>query len=696
LNILLRQIIFILLISQANSISAQYTVLIDSLKGSLLHASDEDRFQLLNSIGFEYRLSYPDSTVFYCTQAYELGLKLNLKAGLSTSLSFIGLAKAYMGDNAGAYEYYLLAMEQAEAEGNKTQQAYTYNNLGRLFFDQADLQRAYKYFIDALRLMQETKDELGLSYVYRSLSNLYKSQHDLNKSLDASLTALQYRKNLGDPRPLLSAYSELALVYKERNETDLALLNFELADSIATRIGDQISIAEINLGIAEMLMTSKDYVAAQLNADEAYEIIERINNQRLYLRANLLMAQLSLMNRQYKTAELYVEKLIKDAEKANQQSYLRDAYLVKKHIAEAIGNAELAILMENKYLILNERLQNFDLTRELESLEFRYTIERNEKEKEILLANEARMNAELKQRKIIQYALSVIMLLISVMAIVLYKIGQKRKLDNIKLSQQSEYINDQNKEIERQSQRIKEQNIKLSKRNEELAHINNEKDTLMNIVAHDLKSPIHRIKGLSDLINLSGPLTKEQTKYVEMIKSITLSSAELISDLLDVNALESERAKLRPAEVNINTFIQERVALFRSAAKEKEISFRLSLNAPEVIKIDTYLLSRIIDNLISNAIKFSHNAKDVEVKAGLESNNLVIAIKDYGQGFIEADKALLFKKFKKLSARPTAGESSNGLGLAIVKILTDRLNGSIELITEPGGGSEFILQFPLS
>jgi len=696
LNTLLRQIILILLICQVNSLSAQYTVLIDSLKSSLANASDEERFQLLNSIGFEYRLSYPDSTVFYCTQAYELGLQLDLKSGLSTSLSFIGLAKAYMGDNAGAYEYYLLAMEQAEAEGNKIQQAYAYNNLGRLFFDQADLQRAYKHFIDALRLMQETGDELGLSYVYRSLSNLYKSQHDLDKSLQASLTALQYRKNLGDPRPLLSAYSELALVYKERNETDLALLNFEMADSIATRIGDQISIAEINLGIAEMHMASRNYEGAQLNADEAYEIIERINNQRLYLRANLLRAQLSFINRQYNTADLYLEKLIKDAEKANQQSYLRDAYFVKKQIAEAKGNAEQAILMENKYLIINERLQNFDLTRELERLEFRYTIERNEKEKEILLANEARMNAELKQRTIIQYALSIIMLLISVMAIVLYKIGQKRKTDNQKLSQQSEYINDQNKEIERQSERIKEQNIKLSKRNEELAHINNEKDTLMNIVAHDLKSPIHRIRGLSDLINLSGPLTKEQTKYVEMIKSITLSSAELISDLLDVNALESERAKLRPSEVNINTFIQDRVALFRSAAKEKEISFRLSLNAPDVIKIDTYLLSRIIDNLISNAIKFSHNAKYVEVRAGLEGNNLVVAIKDYGQGFIEADKALLFKKFKKLSARPTAGESSNGLGLAIVKILTDRLNGSIELITEPGKGSEFILQFPLS
>jgi signal transduction histidine kinase len=694
-KLLIRPIIILFFLIQVNSLNAQYKVLIDSLKMHLKGASHEDRFKLLTDIGFEYRLSYPDSTIFYCKQAYDLGITIGIKSGLAKPLSFMGLAMAYKGENAAAYEYHLQAIEQANAEKDKIQLAYGYNNLGRLFFDQGDLQRAHLYFMDALQLMQETQDELGLSYVYRSLSNLYKSQNDLDKSLEASLMALEYRKKLGEPRPLLSAFSELALVYKDRNETNLSILNFTKADSIAESINDRISIAEINLGIAEMHLANNNYVTAKLNADEADEIIKLIGNQRLQLRSNLIMARLNFLQKKYSTAEFYTMELIRDAERANQLSYLRDAYQIQKQLEEAKGDVDKAILMENKYLILNERLQNIDLTRELERMEFRYTIERNEREKEVFLANEAQMNAELKQRKVVLYALSVIMLLISVMTILFWRVSRLRRIANKKLTEQSTYIKRQSEEIENQNERIAEQNKNLSKRNEELAHLNNEKDILMNIVAHDLKSPIHRISGLSDLINLSGDLSKEQTKYNKMIKEITGSSAELISDLLDVNALESEREKLRPVSTNMNTFIQERVRLFRSAAKEKEITFQLALNAPELITIDTYLLSRIIDNLISNAIKFSNNGSKVEIKVIEEANNLAISIKDYGLGFTDEDKSFLYQKFRKLSARPTAGESSNGLGLAIVKILTDRLNGSIELITEPGGGSEFILRFPI-
>ena len=112
------------------------------------------------------------------------------------------------------------------------------------------------------------------------------------------------------------------------------------------------------------------------------------------------------------------------------------------------------------------------------------------------------------------------------------------------------------------------------------------------------------------------------------------------------------------------------------------------------MRIDKDYLNRIVDNLISNAIKFSKKNSSIEVSAGHSSSDFWISVKDYGPGFSENDKAHLFQKFKKLSARPTAGETSNGLGLAIVKTLVDRLKGKIELISEQGKGSEFILRFP--
>ena len=109
---------------------------------------------------------------------------------------------------------------------------------------------------------------------------------------------------------------------------------------------------------------------------------------------------------------------------------------------------------------------------------------------------------------------------------------------------------------------------------------------------------------------------------------------------------------------------------------------------------DKSYLSRILDNLISNAIKFSPHGTSMKVEASLENGGIRFSVRDQGPGFSEADKKDLFKKFKKLSARPTGGESSNGLGLAIVKILVDRLGGKIQLNSAQGQGSEFIITIP--
>jgi len=114
-----------------------------------------------------------------------------------------------------------------------------------------------------------------------------------------------------------------------------------------------------------------------------------------------------------------------------------------------------------------------------------------------------------------------------------------------------------------------------------------------------------------------------------------------------------------------------------------------------LVLTDENYLHRIVDNLLSNAIKFSTTGSTVEVTAATANHSLVIRVKDTGPGFLEEDKPFLFQKFKKLSARPTGGESSNGLGLAIVKTLVDRLKGDISLETSRGQGSEFVITLPL-
>lgn len=684
----------VLFLAPYNSL-AQNKQLIDSLKQELPKVSAEKRFDLLNTIGFEYRLSYPDSTIYYCKQAYQLGKELGLKSGLSRPLSFIGLAMAYKGDNAQSFDYHGRAIETARQEGDSLQLAYGYNNLGRLFFDQGDLTRAYKYFIDALRLMEYTQDKLGLSYVHRSLSTLYKSQRDLNKALEASKLALDFRLKLGEERPILSAYSELGLVYQQRGETEWAISCFSKADSIARSINDKISLAELKLGLAEIHVDRQAISGALSLANEAFDIIRETQNQRLLPRANLIMARLKIEERQFSVAELYLNSLLLDAEQTNNLAMLRDGYFLLAKVAEAKRDEEKALQLQNKYLVLKEQLNNVELAREIDRLEFRLTIERKEKENELLKANEERIEAQLELQRLERIGLTIVIFFISLLALVLWRSNKRKNDDNSNLAAQRDFIEKQRKEIEEQNQRISEQNRVLSKRNEELADLNNEKDTLMNIVAHDLKSPLNRIQGLVSLIELSGNLTDEQIGYLNMLKNVTKSGNELISDLLDVNAIESDRQKIEFKKINVSHFLNDRISNFISAAKAKDI--KLTITAPDILYIDSdeNLLGRIIDNLISNAIKFSPRGMAIEVSAAEKEGKMFFTVKDEGPGFSVADQEMLYQKFRKLSARPTAGESSNGLGLAIVKILTERLKGEVKLVSEQGKGSEFIIALPV-
>ena len=110
---------------------------------------------------------------------------------------------------------------------------------------------------------------------------------------------------------------------------------------------------------------------------------------------------------------------------------------------------------------------------------------------------------------------------------------------------------------------------------------------------------------------------------------------------------------------------------------------------------DQNMLTRILDNLVSNASKFSERGKTIHLKIGLEGKNLKFSVRDEGPGISETDQQKLFGKFQILSSRPTAGESSTGLGLSITKALTEKLNGSIEVKSKLSSGAEFIVSIPL-
>ncbi|VAW29226.1 hypothetical protein MNBD_BACTEROID06-1798 [hydrothermal vent metagenome] len=224
-----------------------------------------------------------------------------------------------------------------------------------------------------------------------------------------------------------------------------------------------------------------------------------------------------------------------------------------------------------------------------------------------------------------------------------------------------------------------------------------ERDDLMSIIAHDMKSPSRRIEGLVSIFETNN-LSKNQKNILSMLNKTALESTQLIDDLLEAKRYNSN---VSIEDINLNSLIQELKNAFLPLSNKKNIRIiTRGLRSEILIKTSKYELKRILDNLLSNAVKFSPFDTRIEIICMQNDSHTSISIQDQGPGFKKEDEEKMFQMFQKLSARPTGGESSSGLGLSIVKNLTGILKSELKYVTQPGKGTTFTLvlpnQFPLA
>jgi signal transduction histidine kinase len=233
----------------------------------------------------------------------------------------------------------------------------------------------------------------------------------------------------------------------------------------------------------------------------------------------------------------------------------------------------------------------------------------------------------------------------------------------------------------------------LAATNEHLMELNTEKSEFLGIAAHDLKNPLGVILGCAEMITMSQD-PRHINKMADSIVAASSRMKNLINDLLDANAIEEGRfaSKIEPCDVYV--LAKQSVDNNQLAANRKHIT--LSLGATEGLwgKADKAATAQILDNLISNALKFSPPMTMVSVHTMPEAEHVLILVRDQGPGLSEEDQMKMFGKFTRLTARPTGGESSTGLGLSIVKRLAEAMSGSVHCTSILGNGATFSLRLP--
>ncbi|WMN11815.1 ATP-binding protein [Marivirga salinae] len=310
------------------------------------------------------------------------------------------------------------------------------------------------------------------------------------------------------------------------------------------------------------------------------------------------------------------------------------------------------------------------------------------KEKELQLEQLRNTNLLLEKEKNTQLTFIIITVITSILlAIIFILFYREQKISNL--------LSRKNKQIEHQQRSIQSKNEQLYNRNLQLTSLNEEKNNLVKILAHDLRSPINQITGLLDILKLSHKnFNNEDENIIHQAQDSAQRLNQMITKILDFDALEGNRMKVMREEIDVRDLFDKVEKELEVTAIKKDTRIYYQLKENIQFESDHLFLTQILENIIVNAIKFSDPASEIFVSAEKKKDRVLFSIKDQGPGLTEEDKSLIFKKFQKLSAQPTAGENSTGLGLSIVKKYVDLLNGEVWVESEKGKGSTFFVALP--
>lgn len=240
--------------------------------------------------------------------------------------------------------------------------------------------------------------------------------------------------------------------------------------------------------------------------------------------------------------------------------------------------------------------------------------------------------------------------------------------------------------------------VDLQRARETTTRILRERENIVSMVAHDLKNPIGAIRfSAQTLAELPPEKAATASELTEHIVTTCDQMLRFIERFLNNRAQEAERERMTTVSITSQQ-IQEMLGAWYPTAKRKNTTLSLRLPEHPLHAVgDLFTVRQILDNLMSNAVKFSPLGSQIISRVGSEQDRLIVTIEDEGPGFSESDSARLFQDYTRLSARPTGGESSTGLGLAIAKRGADRMGASLSVENRPeGGGAIARLALPLA
>lgn len=607
---------------------------------SLAEKTDDRHLTLLcfNNIGMTYYEQGKIATALeYFARAVALAEELNDYDGLIIALNNLGLINSDQGNYPGGLEFFNRALLLAASENDLESLAALYNNIGMIYYYQAAYQEALSYYRKALHYSRQISDTNGTATNLLNIGIVHGDMGDYHLALNFFDLVSDKLSNLEDKYLHSLYHNNLGEIYLETGDYDLAEEHFYKGLEYSIE-GGSISTEGWNYaGLGSLLMLKNEFAKAHNYNHKAYDLAVKTGEAELIRRTTEAIAQSAAKLNLFEQAYTY--------------------HVMFKNMSDSV------LSIEN--------------TRKILGLEYDYKLD---KEIELAKAGQDKKHAlhreEIKRHKAIRnFLIAGITMIFLLFGLVLYSFIQKRKMNRLLAAQRIEIIN----------------------KNAALTQLNNDKDRIMQILAHDLRSPFNALLGFTQLMlsSLKDYTTEEIEHYLRIMQDAQQQSFDLLNDLLLWSKSQAGKLPYEPVKINLSEVCDEIVNEKSFQSQQKKIAIEHRFEAPIYLNADNFMLKTILRNLISNAINFTHQNGKIVLHAEKSHTKATIVVSDNGVGISNDNKKKLWSFNGARSSVGTNNEKGTGFGLAICKDMVEKHGGNIWVESKPGLGSDFKFTLPL-
>ncbi len=583
--------------------------------------------------GCSYRLAEYQTAIELSTIALQLCEEIEYEYGAAFALNTIGAVSINTGELPHALESFLKSLSIRERISHQQGIATSLMNIGNVYQALGDHSRALEYFMKSLALREKIGDKSGIGTSLTNIGGCYAILGDYDTALDYFLQSLEIKQEIGNRQGIIFTLISISEAYLAVNNTKQSIEYAERSYNLSTEMENKLGQSIALHCIGLALEQAGDFRKALDVMHRSLSIRLDIHNPAGEAESLMAIGRISMRLGTIDTA----------------LHHFHQALTIAEHIQHKMIRIKVNYELAELYRKVGDYTKAYQYFDDFFKL------------KEETLGDESRRNMKNLQ--------------------VIYQVEQAKKEADI--------------------YRIR--NNELAELNQRLTELNTEKNEFLGIAAHDLKNPLSSIMLTASTVkNYFNKMTSEEViQQMHSIEKTAERMRKIISNFLDIYTIESGTINLSLQHFDLIPAVSNVIDDYKKAADVKNIRLEfitenLTHSIPVFVYANFNSTVEIVENLVSNSIKFCHSGSTVRIKVSVlqDKSFARLEVIDNGQGLTEEDKSKLFGKFARLSARPTAAEDSTGLGLFIAKKLVESMKGRIWCESTYGDGARFVVELP--